>query len=565
VKRIASLVAAAVGLALLAGCSSRTGDLATVGSTAITRLDFDEAARLSGAPYAALGDTGRILLLEDLIKRQLMIEAAKRDGLYRDSAFVQYTSNIRDQVSRQALLDALTPSVPVSEAEARAFYDRQESEAHLRVILVTDRTQAELARAELEKGLDFAVVAARFNTPGQVPAGGDIGWVQAGTLVRALDPAASNGPIGKVLGPVEQPYVGWFLVRVDERRKAERPPYDQVHDRMVDAVRQRKRSALAQRAAQRLSAQYRIQVAKDGAAFMSERLKPNTEELQRSSTPPDPHLTEDEQRTVLGTWSGGSYTLGDAWNAMQKRGVQGPNLYMLPQVERWIEGQMFERALIAEAGQRMIADEPQHARTIRDRENGYLVESYYNREVAQKIGVTEADLRAEYARRAAELQSLRSADIKMAVIPDSAKALAVLDHAAHGGGLERAVLMAQVQTQVSPFTVHYPNQSPVWQALQSRLVAMRPGETSGPFQVPGGWLVVEMVQSQQGASGYESLDAATLEQVRSSTVERLREARFVALTDSLRRSIPVTVHRDRLARIPWPPPSGAVPGSGSGG
>jgi peptidyl-prolyl cis-trans isomerase C len=565
VKRIASLAAAALGLALLAGCSNGTGDLATVGSTAITRDDFDMAARQSGAPYAALGDTGRFLLLDDLIKRQLMVEAAQREGLYRDSSFVLLTSNVRNQELRVALLDVLTPSVPVSEAEARAFYDRQASEAHMRVILVTDRSQADLARAELEKGIDFALVAARFNTPGQVPAGGDIGWVQAGTLVRALDPAASDGPVGKVIGPVEQPYVGWFLVRIEERRKAERPPYDQVHDRMVEAVRQRKRSALAQRAAQKLSAEYRIQVAKEGAAFMSERLKSNTQDLQHSNTPPDPNLTEDERRTVLGTWSGGTYTLGDAWNAIQKHAEQGPNLYMLPQVERWIEGQMFERALVAEANQRMLADEPQHARAIRDKQNGYLVESYYNREVAQKTGVTEADLRAEYALRAAELQGLRSADIKMAVIPDSTKALAVLDHAAHGGGLERAVQMAQVQTQVSPYTVNYPTQSPVWQALQSRLLAMRPGETSGPFHVPGGWLVIELVRSQQGASGFENLDAATLEQIRSSALERMRETRFMVLTDSLRRSIPVVVHRDRLARIPWPPPSGAVPAVGSGG
>lgn len=562
-KRI-SLFAAVISVLALAGCSSRPDELARVGNTVITRADFDEAARRSGAPYAALGDTGRALLLEDLIKRQLMIEAAKQEGLYRDSSFLVYIGNIRDQVVRQRLLESLTPEVQVSEAEARAFYDRQETEARLRVILTSERAGAEAALGELNRGLDFVLVAARFNTPGQVPAGGDIGWVQAGTLVRALDPVVTDTPIGKVVGPVEQPYVGWFLARVDERRKAERPPYEQLRDRMVEAVRQRKRSALAQRAAQRISSAYRVRVNAEGAAFMAERLKPDTQQLLQNPTPADPNLSEAEKAIELGTWSGGVYTLGDAWDAISKRGVQGPNLYVLPQVVRWIEGQMFERALLAEANRRHLAEDPEPARMIRDRENNFLVESFYNRNVGQHVVVTEADLREEYQLQAAQMQGLQSADVLMAVVPDSARALAVLDHTGQGGGLEAAVAAAQANTQVSPFTVTYPSQSPVWQTLQPRLAIMRPGETTGPFQVPGGWLLIQMVRAERGAQTFENLDPGLLNQLRNSAQERRREAVFIALTDSLRRKFPVTIHRDRLARIPWPPPS-VSPSFGSGG
>lgn len=564
-KRILLAAAVVPAVLLIAGCSSRPDALATVGGTVITRADFDAAAMRSGAPYVALGDTGRTLLLEDLIKRQLLIEAAKQGGLYRDSSFMQFIGNIRDQVVRDRLLEDLTPaSVAVSEAEARAFYDRQALESHLRVILTADKALAEAARAELEGGMDFALVAARFNTAGQVPAGGDIGWVQPGTLVANLDPIVASAPIGKVIGPIEQPYVGWFLVRIEERRKTERPPYEQARDRMVSAIRQRKRSALAQRAAQRITAAYQIHVNKEGAAFMSERLKPNTEDLLKNPTPPDPHLTDSEKTRTLATWSGGVYTLGDAWDALQKRGVQGPNLYVLPQVTRWIEGQVFERALMAEGNQRRLAEEEGPARTIREREDNFLVEQYYNREIAQTVFVSEGDLRAEYERRAEQFQGLQSADVLMAVIPDSVQALAVLDHAAHGGGLAQAAAMAHVSSQVSPYTVHYPSQSAVWQELQPRLGAMRPGETTGPFQVPGGFLVIQMVSAQHGAQTFEGIDPQSREQLRSSAMDRLREARFVALTDSLRAKFPVTIRRDRLARIPWPP-SGTAPAFGSGG
>jgi len=564
VKRIASIVIGLLGLACLAGCSTRTDTLAQVGNTAITRADFDQAALKSGAPYVALGDTGRALLLDDLVKRQLLIEAAKQRGDYRDSVFVAFTSSIHDQVARGALLEAFAPNAQVSEAEARALYDRQKVEARLRVIMVADGRVAAAARAELDRGVDFALVAARFNAPGQIPAGGDIGWVQAGSLVRALDPAVTDTPIGQVVGPVEQPFVGWFVIRVEERRTAERPPYEQVRDRAIESVRQRKRSALAQRAAQRMKLAYQIHVVPEGAAFMSERLKPKTEDLLRSNTPPDPNLTEDEKRTVLATWTGGQYTLGDAWTRIQGGEVAGPNLWVLPQVERWIESQVFERVLRAEAETRQVAEEPRNARAIRERQDNYLVEQFYNREIAQHIALTEADLRAEYALRAGRMSSLEAADIRMAVVVDSAKAIAVLDHGAHAGGLAQALAMAQAGSDAQNFSVTYPSQSPMWQMLQPRLAAMRPGELTGPFQVPGGWLLIEMVRTRFGAASFEALTPGALDQLRASAIDRLREARFTEVTDSLRRTIRVTIRRDRIARIPWPP-AGVAPALGSGG
>jgi hypothetical protein len=308
-----------------------------------------------------------------------------------------------------------------------------------------------------------------------------------------------------------------------------------------------------------------VRVNPEGVAFMAERLKPDTEQLLQNSAPADPNLSEAEKAIELGRWSGGVYTLGDAWDAISNRGVQGPNLYVLPQVTRWVEGQMFERALVAEANRRHFAEDPEPARMIRDREENFLVESFYNRNVGQQVPVTEADLREEYRLQAARMQGLQSADILMAVVTDSARALAVLDHTARGVGLEQAVTAAQAGTQVSPFSVKFPSESPVWQTLQPRLAMMRPGETTGPFQVPGGWLMVQLVRAERGAQTFENLDPGMLNDLQNRAQERLREARFLALTESLRQKFPVTIRRDRLARIPWPPPVTTPSPFGAGG
>jgi len=90
--------------------------LATVNGVDITVADLTEA--LSGLPPSAQGGfgTGRYLVLEGLIKRELLVQKARSLGL------APAATSDRDAV-RVLLESEVLPHVVVTEADLRAFYD----------------------------------------------------------------------------------------------------------------------------------------------------------------------------------------------------------------------------------------------------------------------------------------------------------------------------------------------------------------------------------------------------------------------------------------------------------
>jgi hypothetical protein len=69
--------------------------------------------------------------------------------------------------------------------------------------------------------------------------------------------------------------------------------------------------------------------------------------------------------------------------------------------------------------------------------------------------------------------------------------------------------------------------------------------------------VIQLVSKDQSPQRWEDLPPAIQDHIRNQVLDGKREVRLQAMTDSLRRTIPVTIRRDRLARVPWPvPPAG---------
>jgi hypothetical protein len=255
---------------------------------------------------------------------------------------------------------------------------------------------------------------------------------------------------------------------------------------------------------------------------------------------------------MLARWRRGTLTLGEAVAAID-HGADPPNAMMLPMVEHWIQDQVLQRMLVQEAETRHLADDPDNARTIRERQNQYLLESYYTKEVVDQVTVSDEELRAAREAQAAQgPPRLENADLVVVMLQDSVAALRVVDHGSHGGTLQHAVMMAGVQAQPGPFNIQFPNEQPIWKMLEPRIDAMRPGEISGPFRTPMGWLVIQLLVATRTNDSYENLPAPLVENLRNTLLEHKREQRFQAVADSLRRVIPWSVNHAALAKTPWP-------------
>jgi peptidyl-prolyl cis-trans isomerase C len=565
VRPLTVVPAFALLAAWLAGCSAGPDVLAKVGDRAITRDEFLDVARRAQGQYPGTGDSAKANLLEDLIKRQMLVMAAEKQGLVDAAHQARLLRETREQFALRALIQRLAPeAVPVSDAELRALYAQRAQEAHALVVFTPDSTTCAQARAEIEGGADFGAVADRFNMTGMTPAHGDLGFRAPGSLVPALDRVVTDEPVGKLIGPVESPGNGWFLVKIVERRARKQEPFDQERDALRQMIQGSKRRTLLDRAHHELLAQYHVRLEPGATQVLFERynVPKDTISVGRARMPVPAPPTPEEARQVLARYDGTSgkpatYTLGDAVQDLQNEANPHPNFLMTPMIDQWLRTMMLQKVLALETRRRHIEEEPAVIRQARERVNNELLQATYNTLVMSAVTASEADIRAAFERHAAELVQLRNAQLRIASTSDSAAARRAGQAIGRGAGFDEAVRAAGASAQVTESEAHFPTTDPVWSRLESSVVRMKPGETAGPLNLAHGWLMFQVVRKTEIPQPYEQLDQRVKQALEGEALELKRERRLNELTDSLRRQYRPVVNRGRLARIRWPVPPAA--------
>lgn len=551
-RRLASLLA----LALIAGCSTDTDVVARVGNQPIHGEDLLIVARQIGARYSGPPDSAKAHLLDDMVRRELLVQGAMRGGFHRDTALLDQRRQLEEQTLRERLFAELSGgTVPVSEGEIQTLHGWRNQETRARVVFSFSREGILAARGDLARGADFAGVADRFNPPGFTPPGGDLGFVAPGFLLQPLDDLIRTSPPGKLIGPIEARGQGWFLLRVEERRARQNSPLEADRNLLTEVIRQRKQRQMMVRAFDRLTAEYEIEVVKGAPQELTMR-------VINAGDQGVPSLTPGEQATAMARYRGGVYTLGDAFQDLLT-GRNQPDFHVLPSVERWLNSRALDRVLLLEARAHQYLEEPVVERSLREKTNDILLQSYFAQQILMPTQATEEDARSLY-QRAGQVLELKGARILVVSLRDSAAALQLALSARQAEGLREAVATAAPGNRVRSETLEFPNPNPVWRSLEPRLRVLEPGQYDGPFQTPLGWLVVQMVSKSQVPSSFDALTEGQKEMLRNQATDLKRQQRLEELIASLRREIPVTIDWRRLKRLQWPEMVPSLPLGGEG-
>ncbi|NDE88287.1 MAG: peptidylprolyl isomerase, partial [Gammaproteobacteria bacterium] len=133
-------------------------------------------------------------------------------------------------------LEGKTPT----EQELKAEYDAQvaqmsRNEYKARHILVPTEIAATQILERLKKGERFEALA-KDSLDSSRDNGGDLGWFSPASMVKPFADAVMALKKGETIAKPVQTQFGWHVIRLDDVREVQPPPFEQVKQQLNQAV-----------------------------------------------------------------------------------------------------------------------------------------------------------------------------------------------------------------------------------------------------------------------------------------------------------------------------------------
>lgn len=255
---LASLtLAALIGLSLPAFAEDKPDPVvAKVGGLEIHQSELDVAVANLDPQLAQLpDDQKRVAALSGAIDVKLFAKDAAAEKLDQTPEFKARLNYLTERELHGAyfkkhVVDTVTPE------EIKARYDKEiaalpkQEEIRARHILVKTEDEAKAVIAELDKGGDFAELAKKHSTDPNKADGGDLGYFTKGRMVKEFEAAAfalDKGTYTKA--PVKTDF-GWHVIKVEDKRDAAPPAFEQVQPQIRNLVMRDKYLELLDKARQ---------------------------------------------------------------------------------------------------------------------------------------------------------------------------------------------------------------------------------------------------------------------------------------------------------------------------
>jgi len=248
-KKYTSVILVAGLIGSLSGAAYAATELARINSTVITLEDFNKRYK-DNLKFFQFKAPSKKNVLEDLIKRELAIQEARRAGLDKDPEVVDRMNTVLFQALVEKKLAKDFEGITVSDAEAKSFYGKNPEirTSHIFVAVRPDASAEEDKKARekitkiqnefLKPGkMSFAEVAQRYSEGAAAPMGGDIDYQTRDKLDPAYYAEALRlGSPGKV-GNIVRSQFGYHIVKVTSVRPWEEADKGQVKRMMIEEKR----------------------------------------------------------------------------------------------------------------------------------------------------------------------------------------------------------------------------------------------------------------------------------------------------------------------------------------
>lgn len=215
--------------------------VATIDGKSITRGTFDVYVKAAtGQDATSLSDDQRKRALDSLVNLHLVAAKAQADKLDQETELAAQLELTRLNILQQAAAEKYLKDKQPTEQELRAEYDAQvarlsPNEYKARHILVASEVAATQILERLKKGERFESLA-KDSLDSTRDRGGDLGWFSPTSMVKPFAEAVMALKKGETIAKPVQTQFGWHVIRLDDVRPVQPPPFEQVQQQIAQSV-----------------------------------------------------------------------------------------------------------------------------------------------------------------------------------------------------------------------------------------------------------------------------------------------------------------------------------------
>ena len=180
-------------------------------------------------------------LLQRLIDVQLLIWAAREDGLAEDAEVRRLVSEYEDRVLSDTLIRRRVAD-RVTEDMLRARYDAHveglaaRAEVWARHILLDSEVRARDVIAALDAGADFAELARARSLGPTAEQGGDLDYFTRDNMIPGFAAAAFALEAGQYSPDPVQTEFGWHVIKIEDRRAEGAASFEEIREDLRDST-----------------------------------------------------------------------------------------------------------------------------------------------------------------------------------------------------------------------------------------------------------------------------------------------------------------------------------------
>lgn len=236
-------IAVALAMAVPALAATAPAKVATVNGVAIPKAYVDVIVKAQTQQGTPDSEELRASITDRLIEIEVLAQEANKKGLGKSPELKAQLEVQRSQALASAFLQDYAKNHPVSDAVAKAEYDKLRAKSgdkdyKARHILLDTEDEAKDIIAKLKKGEKFEELAKASKDTGTKDKGGELDWNTADSYVKPFSDAMVKLEKGQYTDMPVQTQFGWHVIRLDDSRPAKYPEFDEVKDQLKQSLQQ---------------------------------------------------------------------------------------------------------------------------------------------------------------------------------------------------------------------------------------------------------------------------------------------------------------------------------------